>query len=176
MKRKWVKDVSVSKPSKDNTGHQSSSPPLSCIVPLKTYYFRIISGALTGEDIHKSRMQLFHKQHSCMISFTPSSLFLSSFSTSYSFLLPAPWLMYKLYKEGSVFQSLQSRYGIFISTYGVEDFHNFCRDNPTTWPLLTAGMPQEPESKMDLRLCLYTLNLHTSACSWNRASTRTSIC
>lgn len=94
MKRKGVKDASVSKRFKENTGRQSSSPPLSCIVPLKTYYFRITSGALTGEDIHKSCMQLFHKQPSCMTASTPSSFFLSSFflfsfSTAYS-ILPAP--------------------------------------------------------------------------------------
>lgn len=154
MKRNWVKDASVSKCSKENTGRQGSSPPLSRIVPLKTYYFRIISGALTGEDIHKSHMQRFHKQPSCMIVSMPSSFFLSSFSTSYSFLLPAPWLMYKLYETGSVFHSLHRRNGIFISIYRAEDFHSFCTANPNTWPLLAAGILQEPESKTDLR-CAY---------------------
>lgn len=70
---------------KENVGSQSCSPPLSCIVPLKTYYFRLISGALTREYIHKSQMPLFHMQSRGTIASILSSFPLSFFSTSYSF-------------------------------------------------------------------------------------------
>lgn len=173
MKRKWVKDASVSKCSKKSIGCQSSSSPLSCIVPLKTCCLRNISGALSGADIHKSCMQLFYKQPSCMIASTPSSFFVSFFSTSYCFLLPAPWLLYKLYEAQRLCHNLQSRYGIFIDTYRFEDFHSFCTDNPTTdhsWNTTTTTEQNGPE------MCLYTLNLRTSAHRWNGASTVTSIC
>lgn len=86
MKRKRVRDASTSKNSKENTGSQSSSLPPSRTVPPKSYYFRTISGALIGEDIYKSGMQLFHKQVCVGILLRSSSFSLPPF------LLPIPFL------------------------------------------------------------------------------------
>lgn len=83
MKRKRVRDTSISKCSKENTGSQSSSLSPSRTVLPKTYYFRTTSGALIGEDTYKS--------DTCMNT--------SSFSTSISFPLPVSWLVHKLYRE-----------------------------------------------------------------------------